>query len=186
VAAPPSLPTLLDELMPLHDHATMHGRAVAAPVATVARAIESTTLDEARVARLLLGVRTLGRSLRGPSIAISEAGDGEHGFLQVGRSASEVVVGFAGRPWPGGEPLEPFADAAAWRAFVPTDSVKVAMSVRCGTASYGTLLLTETRILCGPMAGQAFGRYWRIVRPGSDLVRRSLLRAIARTAGRDA
>ena len=60
------------------------------------------------------------------------------------------------------------------------------MSVRAGIAPYGTLLITETRILCGPQVKTNFDRYWLIVRPGSDLVRGSLLRAIGRHAERAA
>ncbi len=151
-------------------------------MAAVARAIETTPVDDARVARVLLGARTLGRSFREPAGPISELGDGAPGFLQIGRSATEIVVGFVGRPWPGGDPVDAVADAAGWRSFAATDAVKVALSIRCGAAAYGTLLVIETRIACGRDAAQPFERYWRLVRPGSDLVRRSLLRAIARQA----
>ena len=56
------------------------------------------------------------------------------------------------------------------------------MSVRCDAAAYGTLLVTETRILVGPLARQPFSATGGSIRPGSDLVRGSLLRAIARRA----
>ena len=62
------------------------------------------------------------------------------------------------------------------------DCVKVAVSVRCGAAAYGTLLVTETRIVVGPLAERPFGLYWQLVKPASNMVRRSLLRAIARRA----
>jgi hypothetical protein len=62
------------------------------------------------------------------------------------------------------------------------DAVKVAVSIRCAEASYGTLLITETRIIVGPLAASRFNPYWRLVRPASNLVRASLLRAIARHA----
>ena len=61
-------------------------------------------------------------------------------------------------------------------------SRKVAVSVRCGAAAYGTLLVTETRIVVGPLAERPFGLYWQLVKPASNMVRRSLLRAIARRA----
>ena len=180
--APTASATLLDSLLEKHDLRTMHGRGVDATVEEVAAAIRTTSIDDARLARSLMGVRTLGRSLRHRAGPIAEHGDGEAGFLQVASSPTEIVVGFAGRPWPGGAALPPFATPAEWRSFVPTDSVKVALSIRCGVANYGTLLVTETRILCGDAARRPFGRYWMLIRPGSDLVRGSLLRAIARTA----
>lgn len=175
-------PTLLDEVMPSFDHRTVQGRPVQAPVGAVAQAVRETRLDDALLARVLLGVRTLGRSLRSPGGTIAELGDGAGRFLQVADSPFEIVVGFVGRPWPGGAEGPSVADAAAFRSFVPDDSVKVAMSVRCAAADYGTLLVTETRIVTGPESAKPFGRYWLFARPGSDLVRRSLLRAIAKRA----
>ncbi|MEA2479582.1 MAG: hypothetical protein QOJ07_1504 [Thermoleophilaceae bacterium] len=183
VTAPLS-PTLLDTLLPRYDHRTMQGRAVKAPLEAVVAAIRETPLDDAKLARTLLAVRTLGRSLHRRRARIADTGDGETGFVPVGAAPAEVVVGFAGRPWPGGATLH--LDAVEWKQLEPVDCVKVGMSVRATTASYGTLLITETRIVCGPQAKEAFDRYWLIVRPGSDLVRGSLLRAIARHAERAA
>jgi hypothetical protein len=180
----PVSPTLLDTLLPRYDHRTMQGRPVKASLDTVIAAIRETPLDDAKLARTLMAVRTLGRSWRRQPIAIADMGDGATGFVPVGATAQEVVVGFAGRPWPGGDALQ--LDADGWRALEPDDCVKVAMSVRATIAAYGTLLITETRIQCGPGARKPFDRYWLIVRPGSDVVRGSLLRAIARHAERSA
>ena len=183
MAAPVS-PTLLDTLLPRYDHRTMQGRPVKSPLATVMAAIRETPLDDAKLARTLMAARTLGRSLRRERLTIADMGDGATGFVPVDASPAEIVVGFAGRPWPGGEAMD--IDADEWRALEPNDCVKVGMSVRATTASYGTLLITETRILCGPLARKPFDRYWLLVRPGSDIVRGSLLRAIARQAERAA
>ncbi len=181
VTAPVS-PTLLDTLLPRYDHRTMQGRPVRAPLDAVIAAIRETPLDDAKLARTLMAVRTLGRSLHRGRARIADMGDGETGFAPIGAAPAEIVVGFAGRPWPGGATMH--LDATEWKALEPGDCIKVAMSVRAATASYGTLLITETRILCGPQAKVSFDRYWLIVRPGSDLVRGSLLRAIARHAER--
>jgi hypothetical protein len=182
VAVTLGAPTVLDELLPAFDHRTMHGRPVAAPIDRVADALRTTPLAEARLARALFAARTLGRSLRRSSGLIADLGDGEDGFVRIADQPHEIVVGFAGRPWPGGDHEGMPRTADDWRAFVPTDSVKVAMSLRCATADYGTLLLTETRIACGPLAREPFERYWLLVRLGSGVVRQSLLRAIAREA----
>jgi len=163
----------------------IHGRPVQASVDEVARAIRETPLNDARLARALMVVRTMGRSLRRPTAPIADLGDGEAGFVRVGEAASEVVLGFAGRPWPRGGPSLKL-DAQGWRDLVPADVVKVGFSLRCTNAVYGTLLITETRIVCGPKARTPFDRYWLLIRPGSDLVRGSLLRAIARRAERNA
>jgi hypothetical protein len=184
-SAAPVAPTLLDTLLPRYDHRTISGRPVKAPLETVAAAIRETPLDDAKLARALLALRTGGRSWRRTPSPISMHGDGEPGFVRVGESASEVVVGFAGRPWPRGGPAE-VLDAQGWRDYEPRDAVKVALSFRCTNAAYGVLLITETRIVTGPLARKPFNRYWLAIRPGSDLVRGSLLRAIVRRAELDA
>jgi hypothetical protein len=181
-AATPVVPTLLDSLLAGYDEQTMQGRAVAAPLEAVASAIRDTPLDQARLARLLIEVRTLGRVGRRRAAPLVEVGDGERGVITLGTTATEVVFGFVGRPWPGGDPVVGVTDTETWRAYEPADAVKVAVSVRCAAASYGTLLVTETRIQIGPLARRPFGRYWLLVRPGSDLVRASMLRAIGRRA----
>ena len=183
VTAPVS-PTLLDTLLPRYDHRTMQGRPVQASLEAVVAAIRETPLDDAKLARTLMAVRTLGRSLHRGRVRIADMGDGETGFVPIGAAPAEIVVGFAGRPWPGGTTMH--LDAQEWKDLEPDDCVKVAMSVRAGIAPYGTLLITETRILCGPQVKTNFDRYWLLVRPGSDLVRGSLLRAIARHAERAA
>jgi hypothetical protein len=43
-------------------------------------------------------------------------------------------------------------------------------------------LSTETRVWCAPDARAKFRLYWLLVRPGSGLVRRSMLRSIRREA----
>jgi hypothetical protein len=57
------------------------------------------------------------------------------------------------------------------------------MGFRAEAADGGTLLTTETRVLATDEAARRrFGRYWRVIRPGSGAIRRSWLRAAARRA----
>ena len=181
MAAGPDVATLLDGIVPTWTDRTVHGRAVAASPERVAEAMRDTTLDDAGIASLLVALRTGGRS-RGHGLPLVQTGDFESGFVKLGESASEVCFGFIGRPWPGGAPERAPADAAAFAGAEALDAVKVAISIRCAPADYGTLLLTETRIVVGPLAERPFGLYWRLVKPGSNLVRTSILRAIARRA----
>lgn len=173
--------TYLDEVMPAWSRRTVQGRAVDVPVAAVAEAIHAFTLDEAHLANLLVAARTLGRNLR-TSRRFAETGDYEPGHLVLAETERELCFGFVGRPWPGGAPGPAIADADAFRDCEVLDLVKVAVSIRCAPADYGTLLATETRILVGPLAERPFDLYWAVVRFGSGAVRRSLLRAIARRA----
>ena len=44
----------------------------------------------------------------------------------------------------------------------------------------GSILTTETRVYANsPAALRRFGIYWRLIHPGSDIIRRMWLRAIA-------
>jgi hypothetical protein len=184
MSRPPSLePSLLDEILPRWDHRTVHGHATPAGLEAAARAMREAEVGEAKMARSLMAVRTLGRArgaqLRRPWV---EVGDTDAAFVKLAESPHEIVLGFVGRPWPGGDPAETAATREEFVAYEPDDTVKVAMSLRVASAEYGTLLLTETRIVVGPAARRTFDLYWRAIRVGSGLVRRSLLRAIARRA----
>jgi hypothetical protein len=175
-------PSLLDEILPRWDHRTVHGHATSANIDAAARAMREAELGDAKMARALMAVRTLGRGrakLRRPWV---EVGDTDAAFVQLAESPREIVLGFVGRPWPGGDPVEVPATREAFVAYEPDDTVKVAMSLRVVPAEYGTLLLTETRIVVGPAARRRFAVYWRAISTGSGLVRGSLLRAIGRRA----
>lgn len=61
--------------------------------------------------------------------------------------------------------------------------VKVAMNFKFEKVSDGTLLSTETRVHgSGRGDGQRFARYWRIIYPGSAIIRRVWLDTIRRKA----
>ena len=56
---------------------------------------------------------------------------------------------------------------------------KAAMSFLVRAEGTGSRLITETRIhTTDPASGRSFRRYWRLVRPGSGLIRRSWLAAV--------
>jgi hypothetical protein len=80
----------------------------------------------------------------------------------------------------------PHLDAAALRAWSQPGWIKVAMEFRLECAPAGTRLSTETRILAtDPSTRRWFGAYWFLIRPFSGLIRRELLRTIARRAERN-
>ncbi len=181
MASDAAVPTLLDVIVPVWTDRTVQGLDVAASPERVAEAIRETSLDDAKIASLLVGVRTLGASLRQHRPFV-ETGDFEPGFVRLGETEREVCIGFMGRPWPGGAVSSELLNADTFGTAEVLDQVKVAISIRCAAAAYGTLLVTETRIVVGPLATRHFGLYWKIVKPASGLVRGSLLRAIARRA----
>jgi hypothetical protein len=94
-----------------------------------------------------------------------------------------LVLGTMGQPWRlRGAELRAPAGPAEFAAFDEPGFVRVAMSFEL---SGRTRLATETRVSpTDARAAKAFGRYWAFVRPGSDLIRLDVLRAIRRRAER--
>ena len=163
----------LDDVLPAPDWATCCERRIDAAPDVALAAARATTLAEMPLAAVLLGLR--GLRLRRPpripflvlverSVGLARVGDDVWAGLQQPwhlRGASRRVDDFAGFSEPG------------W--------VKIAVDLTATPVGAGALLATETRIAAtSDDARRAFGRYWRVVRPGSDLVRTSWLRAAER------
>ena len=110
------------------------------------------------------------------------------GFVILGEDPGrEVVLGTIGRFWTPSGGMRAFA-AAEFAGFSEPGWAKAAWNFRVDAAADGrTTLSTETRVLCtDPRSRRTFGRYWRVVRPFSGLIRIELLRAIRGAAEREA
>ena len=107
------------------------------------------------------------------------------GFLALDtRDPGEQVygmVGFVHKPKPPVTTPEQFA------AFTEPGGIRVAFNLRAVPAGDGTVRLsTETRCLAnGDDARRTFARYWRIIYPGSSIIRRVWLDAIIARAERE-
>ena len=108
----------------------------------------------------------------------------ESGFVSLVEEEDEIVLGYAGQPWKLAGGSQPgVSSAEEWERFSAPSYVKAAMSFRAEEAEGGALLTTETRVLATDEASRRrFGRYWRVIRPGSGVIRRSWLRAAAHRA----
>jgi hypothetical protein len=72
---------------------------------------------------------------------------------------------------------------AELRRPLPDGWVRIGMDFRLAEHGPSTLLRTETRVLAtGPRSRRWFGANWTAIRPGGGLIRRELLRAVARRA----
>ena len=188
---------LLNDVMPDFDARERHETVVRADAERVWRALWSADLAGSPLVRLLLLVRALPTALRGGRArrcAMAREGMGRltlagieaHGFrVLAAEPPGEVVLGLVGRFWtPRGdlrpveparfrEPPAPGLAHAAWNfAVVPR-------------ADGSCLLTTETRVRCADDdTRRRFLRYWRVIRPGSGLIRRLALRAVRREAER--
>jgi hypothetical protein len=183
-------PSRLDELLPHFDFEEAHTRRVGSSPAAALAAVQAATPGEMPLVRLLYLLRsgpallTRGRGLpraRGRPLWEQMR---EYGFVTLAEEEDEIVLGYAGQPWKLAGGSQPgVSSAAEWERFSTPGYVKAALSFRADAAEGGALLTTETRMAATDEASRRrFGRYWRVIRPGSGAIRRSWLRAAARRA----
>ncbi len=175
--APPV--TLLDELMPEYDVRASYGVDVAASQATVYRAVLETNLANSSVARVLMGIRSLGR---GGARSFRFGRLPRHGtfFSLADDPPREAVAGVIGRFWsPRGNVME--GDRDAFLAPLPHGMAKGAFNFRVIKSGGGSRLTTETRVLCADDdSRRRFRLYWLLVGPFSGIIRHEALRLIRR------
>jgi hypothetical protein len=184
----------LDEVLPVYRHRERHQRTIPAQPADVWQALLAITTDDLPLSRFLMGVHSIPqRLLRGsdgfasrhaqPVVETFKRG----GFRELRAEPGHLLIaGAAIQPWRlvGGR-IADVRDLAGFRAFDEPGFVLAAISFELETTEQGTRLGTETRVQpTDPRAGRAFLPYWLVIRAGSGLIRREMLRAVARRAGR--
>ena len=178
----------LDELLPAPHFRERHERRIAAPPTAVWQAVQELRLGDLAVSRALMAIRLLPARIAGRSEA-SRMVSGrllEEGPVPVLATDPDraVVAGGVLQPWKiaGGED-PPALDAAALRAFAEPGWVKTGFDLVIEPDGTGTRLTTETRVTAtDPRTRARFGLYWLFIRAGSGLIRRDMLRAVARRA----
>ena len=184
-------PSKLDELLPHYDFVEAHTRRVGASPAAALAAARAATPGEMPLVVFLYALRSVpallarGRGLhRDRSRPQWEQMLESAGFMALVDEEDEIVLGYAGQPWKltGGTGAG-VSSAEDWKEFAVPGYVKAVMNFRADQAVGGALLITETRVLATDEGSRrVFGFYWRVIRPGSGLIRRSWLRAAARRA----
>jgi hypothetical protein len=176
---------LLDAALPRWDITERHARMVLAPPDSVWRALRDVPMRDLPVTRGLMRVRLAGkRSKGGPDRKVLDA-------LPPGelacREPHELLLGLVA-------PTSLRVDVRSVAALRPVDVddltrplpdgwVRIGMDFRLTPAGRATRLDTETRVCAtGPKAKRRFAAYCLVIRPGSGLIRRELLRAVARRA----
>jgi hypothetical protein len=184
--------TLLDDWMPAFDVSARHAIDVRVGAARTYEAARAMDLGAPPLVRVLMGLRAvpalaaraLGRRAQVASRGEERAGrpGGLPFTLLADTPGSEFVLGLTGRFWtPSGGIVR--AEAAAFRSPPPPGLAHAAWNFRVEPRAGGCILTTETRVLCADAITRAhFLRYWRVVRFGSGLIRRSMLREIRRRA----
>jgi len=178
---------LLDGYLPVWQFAEHHEIRVHAPAERTYGAVLAVTAREIRLFRMLTWIRSprLPRTKRPESILNAPA---DRPILAVATSSGfrrlaeepgrEIVLGtlvvVPERPRPR------VSTAAEFAALERPGYAKAAINFRVEDAGGGwTRLTTETRVYAtDPAARRRFAAYWRVIQPGSALIRRMWLRAI--------
>lgn len=180
-------------MLPTYDVASRHLIRVAAGLDQVYAAARHADLGRPWPVRLLMGIRALpalaGTRLRGrrpvAEATIEQWRVGAAAFTLIAEAPGrEFVLGIMGRFWtPTGGLVA--ASAERFREPPPSGLAQAVWNFRVEPHGTGTQLSTETRVRCADTATRRqFARYWRVIRPGSGLIRRSMLRQIRAEAER--
>jgi hypothetical protein len=184
-------PGRLDQFLPEYQFSEYHEARVHAPVEAVVKAMQQVSLADMPAAVLLLRIRGAASGhFSGPPPdhrpLLETMLQSGAGFLALDvHDPTELVfgmVGFVHRPKPRITTPEEFA------AFTSPDGLRVVFNLRVVPEDGGVVRVSsETRCLAnGDEARRTFARYWRIIYPGSAIIRRVWLDAIIARAERGA
>jgi hypothetical protein len=175
----------LDEFLPSYHFRERHQIVIDAPAADVFAAIKATTADEIALFNLFTTIRRFGRP--GPESILNAPGRQplldvavRGGFILLqDRPPHETIVGTIVVAPPGTRRPASFT-AADFRQMSAPGFALAAMNFRVEAISASTSrVITETRVHATDDAALArFTPYWRIIFPGSSILRATWLRAI--------
>jgi hypothetical protein len=180
--------TRLDEFVPVWQFREVHTIHVDAPPSRVFEATKRVRPDEIFLFRTLIAIRNFGqpppRIIQDAIGAYTSIHDiATHStFVSLADDAPrEVVDGtVVGRP-PG--PREPLTPGIFGKPLPPGYALAAMNYIITPDGSGGSNVSTETRVFANsPAARRRFAAYWRVIYPGSALIRRMMLRAIQRRA----
>ncbi|MFN2509177.1 MAG: hypothetical protein ABR589_10445 [Chthoniobacterales bacterium] len=185
----PARVSRLDEWMPVWHFGERHTIQIAASPDDVFAAIRAVRADEIFLFRTLIAIRRCGRS--GPAETLNAPEQQplldvatQTTFIPLADEAPrELVLGTivaAPRKTGAAPELSPELFRSALPAGVALATMNFLVTPRAG----GELTLsTETRVFANDSStARRFAVYWRVIHPGSDIIRRSWLRAIRRRA----
>ena len=182
---------LLDDALPHCDFKEVHSVIVQASASRTFAAIKEVTLKELPLFRVLMQIRNVpshvtGRPLRLPADHTLFQWALESGFILLAEAVDrELVFGTVGQFWKLSGGRLSITDAQDFLAFEYPGYVKVATNIYLDrrVEPLSTRLITETRInALGAAARRSFALYWRLIYPGSAVIRREWLAAIKRRA----
>src|SRR5258708_3516099 len=179
----------LDRYIPVYQFDEFHSVHIAASKETVYRSIREVTAGEIRFYSTLTWMRRFGKSspegiLNLPEHArIFDVATRTSFIILADDPNQEIVLGTLVIAPPGWRPSSE-RTPERFQAVNQPGFALAAMNFRIEDDGPGTCTLTtETRVYATDAASRrAFARYWRVIYPGSALIRRMWLRAIAKRA----
>lgn len=177
----------LDEFVPVWQFGEFHTIDVAAPPARVFEAIKQTRPDDIFLFRTLIAIRSVGQP---PPQVIQDAIRRYESLYDIATHSTFVVL--ADDPphefvlgtvvgWPPGP--RPTLTPDFFRKPLPPGFALAAMNCVVTPNGSGSIISTETRVFANSAsARRRFAAYWRVIYPGSDLMRRMWLRAYRQRA----
>ena len=177
--------TRLDEFAPAYQFNEVHQIPINATPERVYQATLQVTAAEIPLFRTLVWIRRGGA--HGPESILNAA---DHvplltvatrtTFLKLAEEVNKEFVMGTVVIAPPGVRLSFGSEPGSFKALVQPGFAKATMSFLVEPlTSGGCLLRTETRVYAtDPASRSAFARYWRVIRPGSELIRKMWLRAI--------
>jgi hypothetical protein len=176
--------TRLDQFVPAYQFHEFHSIKIHAPKDRVYQAIKTVSADDVAFFRTLTWIRRLGLPGREsilnppPGIPLLDVATRTGFLLLAEEPGSEIVIGtlvVAPRGWrPNGNP-----SPADFKAVRTPGFALAAMNFRIQEAGDSCVVTTETRIYAtDSQTAHRFAPYWRVIYPGSALIRRMWLRAI--------
>lgn len=178
--------TRLDEFAPVWQFNEVHTIRIAAPPGRVFDAIKQVRADEIFLFRTLTWIRRGGRSLppgilnAGSSASLIEVAT-KGGFVMLADdSPREIVLGTVVHAPPGGRGK---VTPGLFKAPPPGFALAAMNFVVTPDGPDASIVSTETRVYAtSAPARRRFAAYWRVIYPGSALIRRMWLRAVERRA----
>jgi hypothetical protein len=180
--------TRLDEFMPVWQFSEVHSLRVAAPPARVFEVMNRVRPDEIFLFRTLIAIRGAGQP---PPQNVQNAITSYTSLHDIAVHSTFVALAndppresvdgtIVGGP-PG--PRVPLTAAIFKKALPPGYALAAMNTLVTPDGAGGSIVSTETRVFANsPAARRRFAAYWRVIYPGSALIRRMMLRAIARRA----
>jgi hypothetical protein len=181
--------TRLDEFVPVYQFSEFHSIRVAAPRESVYQALKAVTASEVSLFRTLAWIRRFGRSdeesILNPAAGVPLVEEAlRSGFLLLAdEPGREIVLGTLVVAPRGFHPKHD-PTPQDFKVLHEPGFALAAMNFRVEDAGPGECqVTTETRVYATDASARSrFARYWRVIYPGSALIRRMWLRAVKRRA----